>query len=62
MYNLKNIKVPYLVFHGEDDEVVPVKQAERFKKATSKAGKKIMYISFAMKGMVLIIRVIICIT
>lgn len=33
---IKNIKTPFLVFHGENDDVVPVSQAESLKKLVKK--------------------------
>lgn len=43
IYNLKNITHPVLLFHGENDEVVPVSQTENFVKKAEKIGKKFEY-------------------
>lgn len=40
IHNIDKLKIPYLVFHGENDEVVSVDQAESFKKALEKNGEK----------------------
>lgn len=40
IHNIDNMKVPFLIFHGEDDGIVSVKQAKQYKKSLAKAGKK----------------------
>ncbi len=37
-HNVDKLKIPYLVFHGDKDNVVPVEQAENFKKDLKRIG------------------------
>lgn len=42
--------VPVLLMHSQDDEVVPVKQAERMHAKLRKAGKDVTYIELEDEG------------
>jgi dipeptidyl aminopeptidase/acylaminoacyl peptidase len=41
------IRVPVLLLHGADDEIVPPAQSREMKKALEKAGKSVRYIEYA---------------
>jgi dipeptidyl aminopeptidase/acylaminoacyl peptidase len=43
IYNIKKIKRPILLFHGEKDQIVPVSQTENFIKKAEDLGRKIEY-------------------
>ncbi len=44
------IKIPVLLFHGEDDEVVPVRQSRKMEKALQRAGGDVTLIEFEYEG------------
>jgi acetyl esterase/lipase len=49
-YHVDAIKIPILLIHGDDDEIVPIEQSETMQAALNKAGKKTELITLEEGG------------
>ncbi len=46
----QNFKVPVLLIHGEDDDIVPIDQSKRMEKALRAAGKDVQFVTVEDEG------------
>ena len=49
-YHIDAIKIPVLLIHGEDDEIVPYSQSETFQKLMDKSGRKTQLLRIKDEG------------
>lgn len=50
LYQTHNLKVRYLLFHGQTDRIVPLKQMERYQKSLESAGASVTAVSVKHAG------------
>ena len=50
MYHVDAIKIPILLIHGDDDEIVPIEQSETMQAALAKVGKTTDLVRFEDEG------------
>ncbi|MCE9523373.1 MAG: alpha/beta fold hydrolase [Alphaproteobacteria bacterium] len=46
----QNFKVPVLLIHGDDDDIVPIDQSKRMEKALRAAGKNVQFVTIEDEG------------
>ncbi len=50
LYHIDAIKIPILLIHGDEDEIVPYEQSEIMQKALTKAGKQSQLLKLENEG------------